>query len=147
MRSCLVHPCKPLSSVCVACVALLTMVISGWTTCTTIVNFSSCPGAVPQPQITSISPDTISANGVSVVLSVNGRDFVPQSQILWNGNALQTTFMDSRHLQATITQRTFDTFGGSAGTSVLISVMTQGTTHVAGCPNGGTSATLVLVVN
>ncbi len=111
------------------------------------VKFSSCPGTVPLPQITSLSPDTIPGDTESVLLIANGSDFVPQSQIMWNGSALQTTFTDSRHLQATITQQTLDSFGGSAGSSVQISVRSQGTAPVLGCPNGGNSATLVLVIN
>jgi IPT/TIG domain-containing protein len=147
MRACLVNPCKPFPSVRVAFVAVLTLLLSGWTTCTAIVNFSSCPGTVPQPQITSLSPDTIPGDAESVLLIVNGSGFVPQSQIMWNGSALQTTFTDSRHLQATITQQTFDSFGGSAGSAVQISVWSQGSVPVLGCPNGGNSATLVLVIN
>jgi hypothetical protein len=147
MRSCLVNPCKPFPSVRIAFVAVLTLLLSGWTTCTAIVKFSSCPGTVPLPQITSLSPDTIAGDTESVLLIANGSDFVPQSQIMWNGSALQTTFTDSRHLQATITQQTLDSFGGSAGSSVQISVRSQGTAPVLGCPNGGNSATLVLVIN
>jgi hypothetical protein len=146
MRSCLVNPCKPFPSVRIAFVAVLTLLLSGWTTCTAIVKFSSCPGTVPLPQITSLSPDTIAGDTESVLLIANGSDFVPQSQIMWNGSALQTTFTDSRHLQATITRQTLDSFGGSAG-SVQISVRSQGTAPVLGCPNGGNSATLVLVIN
>jgi len=146
MRSCLVNPCTPFPSVRIAFVAVLTLLLSGWTACTAIVEFSSCPGTVPLPQITSLSPDTIAGDTESVLLIANGSDFVPQSQIMWNGSALQTTFTDSRHLQATITRQTLDSFGGSAG-SVQISVRSQGTAPVLGCPNGGNSATLVLVIN
>jgi hypothetical protein len=147
MRSCLVDPCKPFPSVRIAFVAVLTLLLSGWTTCTAIVKFSGCLGTVPQPQITSLSPDTIPGDTESILLIANGSGFVPQSQIMWNGSALQTTFTDSRHLQATITQQTFDSFGGLAGSSVQISVRSQGSTPVLGCPNGGNSATLVLVIN
>jgi hypothetical protein len=148
MRFCLVNPCKPFPSVHIAFVAVLTLLLSSWSNCNfAIVNFSSCPGTVPQPQITSLSPDTIPGDAESVLLIVNGSGFVPQSQIMWNGNALQTTFTDSRHLQATITQQTFDSFAGSAQSSVQISVRSQGSTPVLGCPNGGNSATLVLVIN
>ena len=86
-------------------------------------------------------------NTESVVLIVTGSGFVPQSQIIWNGSALQTKFTDSEHLRATITQQTFDIFGGSAGSGVQISVRSQGSAPVFGCPNGGNSATLVLVIN
>jgi hypothetical protein len=147
MQSCLVNLCKPFHSIRVAFVGILILLLSGWTTCTAIVNFSSCPGTVPQPQITSLSPDLFPGDAQSVLLIVNGTGFVPQSQIMWNGSALQTTFTDSRHLQATITQQTFASFGGSAGSSVQISVRSQGSAPVLGCPNGGNSATLALLIN
>ena len=147
MHSCRVNPRKPFPSVRVAFVAILALLLSGWTTCTAIVNFSSCPSTVPQPRITSLSPDTVSGEAQSVLLIVNGSGFVPQSQIMWNGSALQTTFTDSRHLQATITQQTFDSFGGRAGSSVQISVRSQGSVPVLGCPNGASSTTLALVIN
>jgi len=78
---------------------------------------------------------------------VDGSGFVSQSEILWNGNPLQTAFVDSRHLQTTITQQTLDSFGGSVGTNVLISVVSPQSDFIVGCPNGGSSGTLVLVVN
>jgi len=130
-----------------AFVAALTLLLSGWTTCTAIVDFNSCQSSVPQPQITSLSPGAVPGDAASVLLTVNGSDFVPQSQIMWNGNALQTTFTDSRQLQTTITQQTFNSFGGSAGSSVQISVRSLGSVGVLGCPNGGNSATLELVIN
>ena len=147
MRSCLVHPCRPFPLVRMACIAALTLLLSGWTTCSAIVDFNSCQSSVPQPQITSLSPGAVPGDAASVLLTVNGSDFVPQSQIMWNGNALQTTFTDSRQLQTTITQQTFNSFGGSAGSSVQISVRSLGSVGVLGCPNGGNSATLELVIN
>ena len=147
MRSCLVHPCKPFPLVRMACIAVLTLLLSGWTTCSAIVDFNSCQSSVPQPQITSLSPGAVPGDAASVLLTVNGSDFVPQSQIMWNGNALQTTFTDSRQLQTTITQQTFNSFGGAAGSSVQISVRSLGSVGVLGCPNGGNSATLELVIN
>jgi len=130
-----------------AFVAALTLLLSGWTTCSAIVDFNSCQSSVPQPQITSLSPGAVPGDAASVLLTVNGSDFVPQSQIMWNGNALQTTFTDSRQLQTTITQQTFNSFGGAAGSSVQISVRSLGSVGVLGCPNGGNSATLELVIN
>ena len=147
MRSCLVNSCKPFPFVRVALLAVLTLLLSGWTTCTAIVGFGTCPSTVPQPVIISLSPDTVSDEGESVSLGVDGSDFVPQSEIMWNGNALQTRFVDSRHLQATITQQTFASFGGSAGNNVQISVKSQESTVVLGCPDGLISATLVLLIN
>ncbi len=147
MRSRWVYPCKPFPWVRIAFIAALTLLISGWTTCSAIVDFNSCEGSVPQPQITSLSPGAIPVDATSVLLTVNGSDFVSQSRIMWNGSPLQTTFTDSRHLQTTITQQTFNSFGGSAGSSVQISVRSQGSVGVLGCPNGGNSSTLELVIN
>jgi hypothetical protein len=101
--------------------------------------FVSCQGG-SQAQITSLSPGNIPSDVNSVPLTVAGSGFTPQSQIMWNGSTLETTFLDSRHLQATITRETFDSFGG--GSSVRISV-SQG----SGCPIGGNSAALDLVIN
>ncbi len=143
MHSRLVATCKPYR---VALVFVLVWLLSAWT-CSAIFRFDSCFDVAPQPQITSLSPDTISANASSVLLTVNGTGFVSNSQIVWNSNPLQTAFVDSRHLQATITQDTFEMFGGSSGTNVLISVMSPRSTSVPGCASGGSSATLVLIVN
>jgi hypothetical protein len=142
-----VRPCKPFPSVRIAFMAALTLLLSGWTTCNAMFLFDSCQGSIPQPQITSLSPGTISVDAESVLLMVNGGGFAPPSQILWNGSALQTTFVDSHHLQTTITRHTFESFGGSAGSDVQISVRSQGSAPVLGCPNGGNSATLMLVIN
>ena len=141
MPSSLVKPCTPSPSICIALVAAPTLLLSGWT-CN--FEFNSCQGAVSQAQITSLSPDTISSDANSVPLTVGGSGFTPQSRILWNGSTLETTFIDSRHIQATITQETFEFFGGAAGSSVQISVRSG---SGVGCPPGGNSATLVLVIN
>ena len=134
-------------SIHIAFIPILALLLSGWTTCTAIVSFNSCVGAVPLPQIISLSPNTISVSATSVLLTANGRDFVPQSQILWNGNALPTRFVDSRELQATITQQTLDSFGGSVGSSVQISVTSPAPNPLVGCINGGVSGALVLFIN
>ena len=125
---------KPFLSI--ALIAALAALLSGWT-CSGM--FVSCQG-VSQAQITSLSPDKIPSDVNSVPMTVAGNGFTPQSQIMWNGSTLETTFLDSRHLQATITQETFDSFGG--GSSVRISV-SQG----LGCPISGNSAALDLVIN
>jgi IPT/TIG domain len=142
MSTCLIPASKLFR---IALILLLASILSAWT-CSVIAGFNSCPSIVPVPQIVSLSPNTIPANAVSVLLTVTGIGFVPRSQILWNGNPLPTTFLDSRRLQSTITQQTFVSFGVSAGTSVLISVMSPGFT-IAGCSDGGISGTLVLDLN
>ena len=130
MRS---SPCKPFSLI--ALIAALTLLLSGWT-CSGM--FVSCQG-VSQAQITSILPGKIPSDANSVPLTAAGSGFTPQSQIMWNGSTLETTFLDSHHLQTTITRDTFESFGG--GNRVRISV-SQG----SGCPIGGNAA-LDLVIN
>lgn len=127
-------------------VAVLALTLSGWT-CTAIIGFNSCLGIPPSPQIISLSPNVISTNLTSVVLIVIGNGFVPQSQILWNGNTMPTRFVDSQHLQTTITQQTFTQFSVASGSSVLISVNSPVTTTVVGCPIPGASSTLVLAID
>jgi len=129
----------------VGLIAVVSFALSGWT-CSAIIGFNSCLGIPAVPQITSLSPNVVSQNAASVVLIVIGSNFVPQSQILWNGNTLATTFVDSSHLQATITQQTFAQFGGSTGGKVLISVNSAVSSAVVGCPVPGSTATLVLVI-
>ena len=126
-------------------IAIVSFALSGWT-CSAIVGFNSCLGIPAVPQVTSLSPNVISQNAESVVLIVIGNNFVPQSRILWNGNMLATTFVDSSHLEATITQQTFTQFGGSPGGNVLISVNSAASGAVVGCPIAGSTATLVLVI-
>jgi hypothetical protein len=119
----------------IALIAALAALLSGWT-CSGM--FVSCQG-VSQAQITSILPGKIPSDASSVPLTVAGSGFTPQSQIMWNGSTLETTFLDSHHLQTTITRDTFESFGG--GNRVRISV-SQG----SGCPIGGNAA-LDLVIN
>jgi hypothetical protein len=130
-------------SIRIALIAALTFLLSGWT-CSAL--FVSCQGMVAQPQLTSLSPDTIPSDVQSVLLTVGGSGFTPQSQIMWNGSTLQTKFVDSSHVQTAITQQTFDSFGGSAGSSVQISVRSKGP-GADGCPIDGNSAVLVLDIN
>jgi len=127
-------------------VLVLVSLCSGWT-CTAVVNLDNCRAATPYPQIGALSPNPISADTVSTVLTVEGSGFVPQSEVLWDKNPMPTAFVDSSHLQTTVTQQTFDSFGGQAGTNVLITVTSPGTTSVVGCSNGGNSSTLLLEID
>jgi hypothetical protein len=97
MRS---SPCKPFLSI--ALTAVLTLLLSGWT-CSGM--FVSCQG-ISQAQLTSISPGDNPRDVNSAPLTLTGSGFTPQSQIIWNGSTLETTFLDSRHLQTTITRET-----------------------------------------
>jgi hypothetical protein len=143
VTTCLVHRLKPFR---LALLLLLTWLSSAWT-CSAFFGFNSCLDAVPQPQTTALLPTSISVDELPVLLTVDGTGFVSQSEIQWNGSPLQTTFLDSRHLQTMITQQTLDSFGGSAGSDVQISVVSPESHFIVGCPSGGSSGTLVLVVN
>lgn len=134
-----IHSGKPCILIHLALLALSIIVSSGWT-CSAI--FISCQG-VGQPHITALSPDSVPADAESVLLGVEGNDFTPQSQIRWNGNALATRMVDSHHLQTAITQQTFESFGGSSGGNVQISVSSNG---FGGCPIGGNSSVLLLAI-
>ena len=134
---------QPIPWVRIALLVVLTLLVSAWGTCNAMVDFQSCQGIGSVAQVSSLSPEAIPGNSESV-LTVNGSDFTSQSQILWNGNAIPTTFMDPHRLQTTITQQTFVSFGGSAGSSVQISVRTPETGM--GCP-GGNSGSLELVID
>jgi hypothetical protein len=129
----------------IALLVILTLLLAAWGTCNAMVDFNSCQSVQPMAQLTSLSPGAIPGNSDSVLLTLNGSGFTTQSQILWDGSALPTVFMDSRQLQTTITQQTFVSFGGSSGSSVQISVRTLGS--ATGCPLGGSSATFELVIN
>jgi hypothetical protein len=133
--------CKPSPLIRIALISTLALLGSGWT-CSAM--FLSCQNAV-QPRITSLSPDRIPGNAEAVLLIAIGNGFTAQSQIMWNGHPLQTTFVDSEHLQTTITRETFDAFG-SVGSSVQISVRSQVSFDDMGCRIGGDSATLILVI-
>ena len=142
MCSCLITSSKPYR---IGLVLVLTSLLSAWT-CTAILDFNNCADPVPQPHITSLAPGTIRTNAVPVLLIVNGTGFIPGSEIFWNGSPLQTTFMNSSHLQATITQQTLESFGGSAGGSVPISVTSPASSAVVHCSDGGVSGTVVLFI-
>jgi IPT/TIG domain len=144
MPSSFASPRNPLPLVHLGLIAALTLLLSGWT-CSAM--FISCQGVGEQPQISSISPDAIPGDANSVVLTVDGSGFTPQSQIMWNGNALQTTFANSRQLQTMITQQTFGSFGGSSGGNVQISVSSPESISDSGCPIGGSSGRLFLVID
>lgn len=147
MRFGVVDPGEPLLSVRIALIAGLILLVSDWTTCNAMFVFNGCEGSIVQPKITSLSPNAVPGEGESVLLTVNGASFAVNSQIMWNGNALPTTFIDSDHLQTPITQQILASFGGATGSTVQISVSSPASVAVVGCPNGGNSATLALVIN
>jgi uncharacterized protein (TIGR03437 family) len=65
---------------------------------------SSNPIAIPVddpvPAITSISPMSAIAAGPSFTLTVNGTGFLSRTAVLWNGSALETSFVSATQLTA-----------------------------------------------
>ena len=56
-----------------------------------------------QPTLTGLAPATLYAGQGSVVLTLTGRDFVPQTTVLVNAVPVATTFVSSTQLRATVT--------------------------------------------
>lgn len=148
MRIC-IDPRKPLLSARVVLLAVVTLLLSGWNTCTVMGALDAlnvCQTSIPQPQLTSLSPDSIPVGTESTLLSVNGSNFTSQSQILWNEKPLPTTFVNSRQLETTITQQTIARLGGAAGSTVQISVMFSSGV-AGGCASGASTTALLLLIN
>src|SRR5437016_3771059 len=73
----------------------------------TIVLLRICALAVPLPQINSLSP-TDGLTGSTFLLQVNGSNFVPGSLVRWNSLYLQTSFVSTTKLSATVTAANSD---------------------------------------
>lgn len=66
-------------------------------------------GLGPAPTLTSISPNTSPAGITSpITLSATGTNFVSGSKVLWNGQAMATTFVSATQLTATIPASQFN---------------------------------------
>lgn len=65
----------------------------------------------PSPSITSLSPGSTTVGGGSFVLTVNGRGFVRESVVRWNGSERATTFVSRSQLVAQITAADVATAG------------------------------------
>jgi hypothetical protein len=104
-------------------------------------------GNNPTPVLTSVSPMTVTAGNGAFVLTVNGSNFTPTSQIRFNGVARPTTFVSPTQLTATIPATdasvsgtyvvdvTSPTPGGGNSGSVILTV--SPTTTTPGLPNTG----------
>ena len=87
------------------------------------------PTAVnPTPVLSTISPVSAVVGQPSLVLTVNGSNFLASSVVDWNGSALTTTFVNSQQLTATVPPSAI----AQAGTA-QVAVYTP-------APGGGSSA-------
>jgi 6-phosphogluconolactonase (cycloisomerase 2 family) len=70
---------------------------------TAVANFTITQGGQPPvPSIASIAPQSLPAGASSVQMTVYGANFLPTAQVLWNGAARPTTFINSGELRFTI---------------------------------------------
>ena len=89
----------------------------------------------PVPSLAKLVPSSIKAGSAGFTLAVNGSNFVPTSQVYWNGSPRKTTFVGHLNLQATI---------------LSSDVKTPGTAKVTvgnPAPGGGTSNSLTFTIN
>lgn len=103
-----------------------------------------CGNVRPAPLIGSLSPTTVSFAQLQqgVILTVNGSNFVPASQVVVGGKALGATDLSSQALQVTLSTDVIPAPG-----QVNVKVMTpSGNSGDVGCSSGGTSTSLVLTV-
>ena len=104
-----------------------------------------CGSARPAPLIGSLSPSTVSFSDVEqgIVLTVNGSQFLPSSEVLIDGKAFSTTVSSSQQLSVMLTTGVISSPG-----AVNVNVFTPGgNSGNLGCTSGGTSSVLVLNVN
>jgi hypothetical protein len=92
-------------------------------------------GNNPKPTITSLSPNSATAGGAQLTLTVNGTNFVKTSVVNWAGAALTTTYVSSMKITAIIPATDIATAG------------TFKVTVTNPAPGGGTSASSTFTVN
>jgi hypothetical protein len=103
-----------------------------------------CGSARPKPLIASLSPSTVNFSDVQngVLLSVNGSQFVPASEIVIAGKTLAASATSDKQLQVMLTP---SVISGPGTVNVKVVTPSGGTSDV-GCSSGGTSSVLTLTV-
>lgn len=89
----------------------------------------------PLPSITSLNPDNTLAGGPQFTLTVSGTNFVAKSTVMWDSASLETTFVSSTELTATVPAK----YIATAGTFQV--------TVYNPAPGGGTSNAVNFTVN
>src|ERR1700761_6976468 len=64
--------------------------------------FTIGPAANPTPTLTSLSPNSAAAGSPALTLTVTGTDFVSSSTVVWEGNALPTTYKSATTVTAQV---------------------------------------------
>ena len=105
-----------------------------------------CGSARPAPLVASLSPSTVKFSDVQnngVMLTVNGSQFVPASEIVIGGKTLAASATSGQQLQVMLTS---SVISGPGKFNVKV-VTPSGNTSDVGCSSGGTSSVLSLTVN
>ncbi|MEO6726416.1 MAG: IPT/TIG domain-containing protein [Blastocatellia bacterium] len=89
----------------------------------------------PVPTLTSLTPPSSTAGSSGIALTINGSNFVPGSEVRWNGSPRTTAFVSSTQLTATIPASDL----AIAGTVTV--------TVVNPAPGGGASNSLTFTTN
>jgi hypothetical protein len=87
----------------------------------------------PLPVISSLTPDTVPLGSPGMLLTVQGMDFAAGAQVMWNGEVLPTTFLNSTQLTAQVAAKL------AAGRTVGVNVLNP-------TPGGGFSNVVDFVV-
>jgi len=83
------------------------------------------------PSVTQISPSLIQAGSATTTLTVDGTGFTAGSSILWNGQALPTTFVSAGQMTATVDSSLIQSLGWA---QVSVTTPTPGGGQSAGLP-------------
>ena len=97
--------------------------------------FTIAPAANPTPTLTSLSPNSAAAGSPALTLTVTGTDFVSSSTVLWEGNALPTTYKSATSLTAQVSA---DYLKNAGDPAVEVS---------SPAPGGGTSNGLTFTIH
>lgn len=83
------------------------------------------------PSVTQLSPELIQAGSSTVTLTVDGTGFTAGSSVLWNGQALPSTFISSGQMTATVDSSLIQQLGWA---QVTVTTPAPGGGQAAGLP-------------
>jgi hypothetical protein len=115
---------------------LISMACIAWTAgCGGGSGGSSNPPGNPTPSLSSLTPNTATAGGPALTVTVSGSNFISSSTVQWNGSPRTATYLSSTSLQAAISAADIATAGTA---SVTVSTP---------APGGGTSSPLTFTID
>ncbi|MDH4055272.1 MAG: hypothetical protein OEV58_07830 [Gammaproteobacteria bacterium] len=115
-------------------VSVFTPIPGGGTSTTLQFVVEELPISNPLPVLISLDPSETTEGGGDLTVTLTGTDFMPATEVRWNGNSRPTTFVSSTQLRATIAASDISTAG-----SAEVTAFTQ-------APGGGSSAAQIFTV-